>query len=173
MRSAVIAALAVLACVVAAPASAAEPTPGATLEYTLTCPSQGGFHIMFSASGLTPDTPYGAVLENAEGSAVLSYGGGTFGNVNGTVSGGFGTNVPNGTYTVYVYTGPYQTVGEPVGDDVFITSFRPELTTAWVSAQVEINCGPSSPEECKADGWTSGGYRNQGQCVSRFAPGRV
>jgi hypothetical protein len=171
MRRAVIAVLAVLACLAAAaPASAQAPDPDATIDVTVTCTSnQTMFRVL--ASGLNPGEPYGVLVENAEGTGVLGATGSDISSGAGDIEAGFGSNIPSGTYTVYAYTGPYQNLA-PASTwpgSIEVDSFQPELTTSYVSTTVQTNCGPGSTDDCKMDGWQTGGYRNQGQCVSRFA----
>ena len=54
-----------------------------------------------------------------------------------------------------------------------VDSFDPSLTTSFVSTTVQTNCGPATKADCKLGGWETSGYRNQGQCVSTFASGRL
>ena len=172
MRRAAIAVLAVLACLAAAaPASAQGPTPGATIDVTVTCTSEN--HTMFRvvASGLNPGEPYGVLVENAEGVGVLSATGSDVSGPGGTVEAGFGSSIPSGTYTVYAYSGPYQNLA-PASTwpgSIEVDSFQPELTTSFVSTTVVTNCGPATKQECKLGGFADAGFRNQGQCVSTFA----
>jgi hypothetical protein len=172
MRRAVIAVLAVLACLAAAgPASAQAPDPDATIDVTVTCTSnQTMFRVL--ASGLNPGEPYGVLVENAEGTGVLSATGSDVSSPDGSIEAGFGSSLPSGTYTVYAYTGPYQNLADPSTwpGSIQVESFDPSLTTSFVSTTVQTNCGPGTKEDCKVDdGWQDAGYRNQGQCVSRFA----
>jgi hypothetical protein len=171
MRRAVIAVLAVLACLAAAaPASAQEPTPGATVNVEVTCSNnQTMFRVL--ASGLNPGESYGVLVENVEGVGVLGATAGDVTGPGGTFEAGFGSSIPGGTYTVYAYTGPYQNLA-PASTwpgSVEVDSFDPSLTTSFVSTTVEAHCGPASKDECKLGGFADAGYRNQGQCVSTFA----
>ena len=75
---------------------------------------------------------------------------------------------------MYAYTGPFQTfpgTGQP--GQVEVETFDPSLTTSYTSTTVEVTCGPPTKESCKAGGFEAAGYRNQGQCVSATAPGRL
>lgn len=170
MRSAAIAALAVLACLAAAvPASAQEPT----LSVSVTCESNNTALFHVQASGLSPGEAGGVWMEDSSGTGHLAA---TAGPTDAT--GSFlvivGGSMPSGTYTVYAYTGPWQTFGDASGLPfaVHVDQFDPALTTSLVSTVVEVPCGPPSKEECKMGGYLAEGYSNQGRCVSASAPGR-
>ena len=171
MRRCFIAGLTVLACLaLAAPASAQEPT----INVTVTC-ENGSTMFRVDATGLAPTSSYGVYVADASGEGVMSATAGDTTDEGGSFSSGFGGGLDNGTYTVYAYTGTYQTVaeGDPWPGAVYSPEFDPSLTTAVVSTTVQVACGPPSPEECKTGGYEALGYRNQGQCVSARAPGRV
>jgi hypothetical protein len=173
MRSAVIAALAVLACVAAAPASAQTPAPDpdATINVTVSCvDGTTMFHVL--ASGLNPGESYGVLVEDDEGVGQLGATATDVTGPDGSFEAGFGAApVPGGTYTVYGYTGVYQNLADESSwpGSVEVDSFDPSLTTSYVSTTVEANCGPGTKEECKMGAFADAGYRNQGQCVSTFA----
>ena len=172
MRRCSIAVLAVLACLaLAAPAMAQEPT----ITVTTTCDSAGSTMFRVDATGLAPNESYGVYVADASGEGTMSATAGDTTDASGSFSSGFGGGIDSGTYTVYAYTGVYQTVAE--GDtwpgSVYSPEFDPSLTTAVVSTTVEVACGPPSKDECKMGGYEALGYGNQGQCVSARAPGRV
>jgi hypothetical protein len=174
MRSAVLAALAVLACVVAAPASAQTPAPDpdASVSATVTCDGSSAMFFV-TATGLNPGEEAGVMVVDAEGNGRIAATGGVTGQ-DGSFASGFGADIGSGTYTVYAYTGPWQTFDPNSGipGAIFTETFRPELTTSYTSTTVEVTCGPPTKEECKMGGFATEGYRNQGQCVSASAPGR-
>jgi hypothetical protein len=162
---------AVLACLaLAAPAMAQEPT----IKVTTTCMSGGTTNFFVEVTGLNPGEPAGFMAVDASGEAQMSAAIGGTTEADGSVRIGFGGSIAPGTYTIYAYTGPYQTLGE-AGDwpgAIEVDAFDPSLTTSLVSTQVESNCGPPTKEQCKLGGFADEGYRNQGQCVSASAPGR-
>lgn len=169
MHRYLVALCAIVGCLaLAGPAAAQEPT----LDVTVTC---NGSSAMFtvSASGLAPNEQFSAFVADAEGDGHIT---GTGPTTDATGSGwlGFGADIPRGTYTVYAYTGPYQTIGEndPWPGSIFVTQFDPSLATSVVSTQVQVDCGPPEKQECKMGGFEDLGYSNQGRCVSANAPGR-
>jgi hypothetical protein len=174
MRSAALAVLAVLACLaVAGPASAQAPDPDATVDVTVTCDGNVAmFRVL--ATGLNPGESYGVWVADAEGNGRLGATATDVTGEDGSFEAGFGADVGSGTYTVFAYTGPFQTFieNDTWPGSIYVEEFDPSLTTAWTSTTVEVTCGPPTKEECKAGGFEAAGYRNQGQCVSASAPGR-
>jgi hypothetical protein len=172
MRRAGIAVLAVLACLAAAaPASAQEPS----VDVTVTCVDTNQTMFRVVASGFAPGESYGVLVENADGVGTLGATGSDVSTPGGTFEAGFGSSIPSGTYTVYAYTGPYQNLADPSSwpGSIHVESFEPSLATEWVSTTVEVTCGPPTKSECKGGGFADEGFRNQGQCVSATAPGRL
>ena len=170
MRSAAIAVLAVLACLAAAvPASAQEPT----LDVSVTCEIDGNPFFTVQASGLNPGETGGVWVEDTGGAGHLAATAGPT-DATGSYQVLVGGSMPNGTYTLYAYTGPWQTFGDASGLPfaVHVDQFDPSLTTSLVSTVVEVACGPPSKEECKLGGYLDEGFRNQGLCISASAPGR-
>ena len=175
MHRSLIALCATFACLaLAAPASAQEPTPGATIDVTVTCDSSNNAQFRVLVSGLSPNESAGYMVVNADGEIVSTATATDTTDETGSHEAGFGASYERGTYTVYAYTGPYQTIpaGSSWPGSIVVDSFHPELTTSWVSTQAEVTCGPPTKEECKFGGFADSGYRNQGQCVSANAPGR-
>ena len=171
MRRTWIAALAVLACLaLAAPASAQEPT----IEVITTC-ENGQTMFRVNGSDFPSGESYGVYVADASGQGQISATASDTTNANGNFSSGFGASIPSGTYTVYGYTGPYQTVaaGDTTPGAIYSPVFNPALTTAYASATVTVACGPPSKDECKMGGFENLGYSNQGRCVSARAPGKV
>jgi hypothetical protein len=170
MRRFLIAVLAVLACLALAAPAMAEPT----INVATTC-DNGQTMFRVDASGLQPNESYGVYVADASGNGQLSATASDTTDANGSFSSGFGADIPSGTYTVYAYTGPYQTVaaGDTTPGAIYSPQFNPSLTTSYVSTTVQVACGPPSKDECKMGGFESLGYSNQGRCVSARAPGRV
>jgi hypothetical protein len=161
---------AIVACLALAAPAMAEPAA----EVITTCENnQTMFRV--NATGFPAGESYGVYVADASGEGQLSATAGDTTTAEGTFSSGFGADIESGTYTVYAYTGPYQTVAE--GDNwpgaIYSPEFDPSLTTAFVSTTVQVACGPPSKEECKMGGFEDLGYTNQGRCVSARAPGRV
>jgi hypothetical protein len=175
MRRAVLAAMAVFACLaVAGPAAAQEPTPGTSVTTTVTCDSSDNPLFWTTASGFTPGESYGVMIVDSNDEGRLAGTGSDRVRDDGTFEVNIGASVPNGTYTVYAYTGPFQTfpgTGQP--GQVEVETFDPSLTTAWTSTTVEVTCGPTTSAECKLGAYGDLGYRNQGQCVRNFTPART
>ena len=96
----------------------------------------------------------------------------TPGTVNGFNVSGSHAYVAAGTYTIYAYTGPYQNLApaETWEGSIEVDTFEPSLAEVYVSDTFEVTCGPATKEECKLGGWTTSGYKNQGQCVSARVP---
>lgn len=131
----------------AAPASAQGPT----IKVPTTCLSGGVTNFFIEVSGLNPGEPAGFMAVDASGEAQMSAATGNT-DANGAVRIGFGGSIAPGTYTIYAYTGPYQTLGE-AGDwpgAIEVDSFDPGLTTSLVSTEVVTACGPPSKEQCSA-----------------------
>jgi hypothetical protein len=120
---------AVAACLaVAAPATAQEPT----INVTTSCLSGGTTNFFVEVTGLNPNEPAGFMLVDASGEAEISAAVGGVTPEDGSVRIGFGGALAAGTYTIYAYTGPYQTLGE-AGDwpgAIEVDSFDPSLTTS-------------------------------------------
>ena len=171
MRRSFIAGLTVLACLALAAPAMAEPT----INVTTTCDSSGSTMFRVDGSGFPSGESYGVYVADASGEGTMSATAGDKTTAEGSFSSGFGGGIESGTYTVYGYTGQYQTVAE--GDtwpgSVYSPEFDPSLTTAFASTTVVVSCGPPSKEECKSGGYEALGYGNQGKCVSARAPGRV
>jgi hypothetical protein len=168
--------MAILACVIVAPASAAEPTPGTSVVTTVTCDESNNPLFRTVASGFNPGEMYGVWIANSDGEGRIGGTGSDRVRADGTFEVNGGADLPNDTYTVYAYTGPFQTFPGTGGGwegSIEVEAFDPSLTTAWNFTTVEVTCGPSTKQECKLRGFGDLGYHNQGQCVRDFAPGRV
>ena len=70
-------------------------------------------------------------------------------------------------------TGNFQRLGIAAGQG---NTFIDNLTTTFAPVAVvrgpATNGGPTSPDQCKNDGWMQFGFRNQGQCVSFVETGK-
>jgi hypothetical protein len=176
MRRAALAALAIVACLAAAgPASAQEPTPGTSVVTTVTCDSSNNPLFRTVASGFNPGETYGVMIVDSNNVGRIGGTGSDRVRADGTFEVGGGADLRSGTYTVYAYTGPFQTfigLGGGWEGSIEVETFDPSLTTAWNFTTVEVTCGPSDMDDCKLGGYGDSGYRNQGQCVRNFTPAR-
>jgi hypothetical protein len=169
MYRSLIAACAAIACLaLAAPASAQEPAITLTNE----CDSNNQTRLTVDVTGLPVGEHVGYMIVNTDNVGV---GGGTatdFTDENGSHGAILTYTLPRGVYTVYAYTGPYQNLApaETWEGSIEVDTFEPSLAEVYVSGTFEVTCGPATKDECKFGGWTTSGYKNQGQCVSARVP---
>ena len=172
MRRLLVAVAAVAACLALAAPASAEPS---IVSLDVWCDGSTTM-LRIETTGLAPGEQPGYWVESSAGVPVTASASGLETTEDGYAWAQFGADFgASGTYTLYAYTGPWQTFGDPGGwpGAIQTPEFDPSLTTSLVSTTFESTCGPPAKEDCKMLAWQDEGYRNQGQCVSASAPGRT